>query len=76
MVDKDFEHDVKEYKPRKKNQKRLSSTNNYNISPMAGAGLLRKGDGTDVNDNDNSLMLSTSEILDFSEGTDSWVNNT
>ena len=78
MEYKDFEReDVKEYKPRKKEP--LTSArfaDNYNVSPeasnklMAGSGL---SDG--VEDLDSGVMMSTSEIIDFGEGTDSWTNS-
>ncbi len=70
--DKDIElDDVKEYKPKKRKARFMD---NYNLSPLASAGLLRKDD-IDVNDLDNGVMLSTSEIIDFSEGTDSWTTS-
>jgi hypothetical protein len=76
MDDKDFERDdVKEYRPRKKKQTGDARfTDNYNVSPTASEAL-RKGArlGYDANDLDNGVMLSTSEIIDFSEGTDSWT---
>lgn len=67
--------DVKEYRPRKKDKTSGRFSDNYNVSPdvskklMAGEGL---SDG--VEDIDSGVMMSTSEIIDFSEGTDSWTN--
>jgi hypothetical protein len=74
MQDKDFElDDVKEYTPRKRNRGHFMD--NYNVSP-SGSGLLMSGGrlGYEANDLDNGIMLSTSEVIDFSEGTDSWTN--
>lgn len=78
MEMKEFEsEDVKEYKPRKKDVKANGHfTDNYNVSPdassklMAGEGL---SDGVEAFD--SGFMMSTSEIIDFSEGTDSWTNS-
>ena len=78
MEYKDFEReDVKEYRPRKKDAKMNGHfSDNYNVSPdassklMAGSGL---SDG--VEEFNNGVMMSTSEIIDFSEGTDSWTNS-
>lgn len=68
--------DVKEYKPRKKTDETSSRfMDNYNLSPDASR-VLMKGEGLDdaVTALDSGVMLSTSEILDFAEGTDSWTN--
>ena len=48
---------------------------NYNLSPDASQKLMR-GEGLDdaVTALDSGVMLSTSEVLDFAEGTDSWTN--
>jgi len=77
MEYKDFERDdVKEYKPRKKDTKtNISFSDNYNVSPDA-SGKLMAGDGLSdgVEALDSGVMMTTSEIIDFSEGTDSWTN--
>ena len=68
--------DVKEYRPRKKTDTTsVRFMDNYNVSPDASHKLMR-GDGLDdaVTELDSGVMLSTSEILDFAEGTDSWTN--
>jgi hypothetical protein len=68
--------DVKEYKPRKKKEsKNEHFMDNYNVSPEASRKLM-KGEGLDdaVTELDSGVMLSTSEVLDFAEGTDSWTN--
>lgn len=68
--------DVKEYRPRKKEAKDNGRfSDNYNVSPDASKKLMA-GDGFSdgVEDVDSGVMMSTSEILDFSEGTDSWTN--
>ena len=78
MGDKDFEHDdVKEYKPRKSIRKKSARfSDNYNVSPSASEELMSgKRLGYDANDLSGGVMLKTSEIIDFGEGTDSWVNN-
>ncbi len=76
MEDKDFEKDdVKEYKPRKRKEKRPQFMDNYNLSPSASEELMSGGRlGYEANNLDNGVMFSTSEIIDFSEGTDSWMN--
>lgn len=68
--------DVKEYKPKKRTVKSDARfMDNYNLSPGA-SGRLMKGEGLDdaVEELDSGVMMSTSEILDFAEGTDSWTN--
>ena len=63
----DGDDDVKEYRPRKRRLERLTSLNNYDGYPLPpdrsynheGGGIL------------GGVSLSTSEILDFSEGADS-----
>ncbi|SHH77850.1 hypothetical protein SAMN02745823_00982 [Sporobacter termitidis DSM 10068] len=68
--------DVKEYKPRKKTDRTsVRFMDNYNVSPDASA-KLTKGEGLSdaVEELDSGVMLSTSEVLDFAEGTDSWMN--
>ncbi len=76
MEDKDFEQDeVKEYRPKKNTKKRARFSDNYNLSPMASDMLRNSSPGGDASGMlSNDAMLSTSEIIDFSEGTDSWVN--
>ena len=78
MGDKDFEQDdVKEYTPRKRSQKKNARfSDNYNISPSASQEL-KSGARLDYDANDlaGGVMLKPSEIIDFGEGTDSWVNN-
>lgn len=68
--------DVKEYKPKKRaNKGDVRFMDNYNLSPGASDKLM-KGKGLDdaVEELDSGVMMSTSEILDFAEGTDSWTN--
>ena len=68
--------DVKEYKPRKRTDTTsVRFMDNYNVSPDASRKLMR-GDGLEdaVTELDSGVMLSTSEILDFAEGTDSWTD--
>jgi hypothetical protein len=68
--------DVREYKPRKRVDKTsVRFMDNYNLSPDASSKLM-KGEGLDdaVEELDSGVMLSTSEVLDFAEGTDSWTN--
>ncbi|MEL4107079.1 hypothetical protein IZU99_00185 [Oscillospiraceae bacterium CM] len=67
--------DVKEYRPRKKaSVPRMMD--NYNVSPQASGKLMAENGFSDgVEDLDSGVMLSTAEILDFAEGTDSWTNN-
>lgn len=68
--------DVKEYKPKKKGDKTsVRFADNYNVSPDA-SNKLMMGEGLSdgVEDIDSGVMLSTSEIIDFAEGTDSWTN--
>lgn len=72
----EMDRDVKEYRPRKKppvSDARFAD--NYNVSPKASAELMN-GLGLDdaVGDLDSGVMLSTSEVIDFGEGTDSWTN--
>lgn len=69
--------DVKEYKPRKKTDRTsVRFMDNYNLSPDASARMM-KGEGLDdaVTELDSGVMLSTSEVIDFAEGTDSWTNS-
>lgn len=70
--------DVKEYKPRKKAQNTGGHfMDNYNVSPSGSERLLEKDnyfDGDGVASIDSGIMMSTSEIIDFGEGTDSWTN--
>ena len=75
MGNKDIEQDdVKEYKPRKRKNSGRTMVNN-NISPSSSDEMMSdKGIGYDEKDLTGGVMLSTSEIIDFSEGTDSWVN--
>lgn len=67
--------DVKEYRPRKKDKANGRFADNYNVSPQASRKLM-SGEGLSdgVEDIDSGVMMSTSEIIDFSEGTDSWTN--
>lgn len=72
----EIERDVKEYRPRKKNDgAAVRFSDNYNLSPAASAKLM-SGEGLDdgVEDIDSGVMMSTSEIIDFGEATDSWTN--
>ena len=68
--------DVKEYKPRKKGDKTsVRFADNYNVSPDASHKLMKEEGFSDgVEDIDSGVMMSTAEILDFAEGTDSWTN--
>lgn len=79
MENKDFEQDVKEYRPKKRDPEKtgVRFMDNYNVSPDASSKLMDKesyfgGDG--VANIDSGVMMSTSEIIDFGEGTDSWIN--
>jgi hypothetical protein len=68
--------DVKEYQPKKKDTKtNIRFADNYNVSPAASSKLMA-GEGLSdaVEDIDSGVMMSTSEIIDFGEGTDSWTN--
>ena len=75
MDDKDIERDVKEYKPKKRNSKKRRLPDNDNVSPAASAAQLLSGGrlDDDINDLTGGVMLTTSEIIDFSEGADSWT---
>jgi hypothetical protein len=71
--------DVKEYHPKKKDPAKTSVRfqDNYNLSPDASDKLMDReeyygGDG--VANIDSGVMMSTSEIIDFGEATDSWTN--
>jgi 5,10-methenyltetrahydromethanopterin hydrogenase len=71
-----LQDDVKEYRPRKKvDRTSVRFMDNYNLSPDASSKLM-KGEGLDdaVEELDSGVMMSTSEVIDFSEGTDSWTN--
>jgi 5,10-methenyltetrahydromethanopterin hydrogenase len=72
----EIERDVKEYRPRKKSSGApVRFADNYNLSPAASAKLM-SGEGLEdgVEDIDSGVMMSTSEIIDFGEATDSWTN--
>ncbi len=78
MEYKDIQRDdVKEYKPKKKDA--LTSArfaDNYNVSPDASSKLMAGNGLSDgVEDLDSGVMMSTSEIIDFGEGTDSWTTS-
>jgi hypothetical protein len=71
--------DVKEYHPKRRDPDKTSVrfSDNYNVSPEASSKLMDKeeyfgGDG--VASIDSGVMMSTSEIIDFGEATDSWTN--
>ncbi len=71
--------DVKKYEPKKRDPDKTSVRfqDNYTVSPDASGKLMDKeeyfgGDG--VANIDSGVMMSTSEIIDFGEATDSWTN--
>lgn len=69
--------DVKEYRPKKRDPAKTSArfADNYNLSPVASDQLMSaRGLSDGVEDLDSGVMMSTSEIIDFGEGTDSWTN--
>ena len=71
--------DVKEYRPRKREPAKTNARfqANYNVSPDASAKLMDREtyyDGDGVASIDSGVMMSTSEIIDFDEATDSWTN--
>jgi hypothetical protein len=71
--------DVKEYRPRKRDPAKASVRfqDNYNVSPDASNKLMDKDEyfgGDGVANIDSGVMMSTSEIIDFGEATDSWIN--
>jgi hypothetical protein len=72
----EFDQDVKEYRPKRKyDSTDARFMDNYNLSPKASAKLMAgQGLSDGVEDLDSGVMLSTSEIIDFGEGTDSWTN--
>jgi hypothetical protein len=72
----EIEEDVKEYRPRKKYENTDARfMDNYNLSPEASVKLMDgQGLSDGVEDLDSGVMMSTSEIIDFGEGTDSWTN--
>ena len=62
----DSDYDVKEYHPKKKNKVFVPFPKNAAATEMAGAKLRRDGVL------DGGAVMTTSEILDFSEGADSY----
>lgn len=71
--------DVKEYRPRKRDPAKtgVRFADNYNVSPDASNKLMDKDEyfgGDGVANIDSGVMMSTSEIIDFGEANDSWVN--
>jgi hypothetical protein len=69
--------DVKEYKPKKRDPESKTNVHfmdNYNVSPAASDKMLEdEGRQDGVIHLDGGVMLTTSEVIDFSEGTDSWT---
>lgn len=71
--------DVKEYHPKKKDPAKtgVRFSDNYNVSPDVSNKLMNKDEyfgGDGVANIDSGVMMSTSEIIDFGEATDSWTN--